>query len=435
MLSDFYSKEKWDGDSLPNFIKNLLDLSNGKLYLGGGSLIKHRFFSDEEWGMQDYDFWAEKDVNDVVYNYIKDSNLLIQDEHLNDIYFENYSGVKYIEKVHTIVTEEFTIQLIDVKKYSYISKIMKSVDLTFTGCLYNGKEIYYGINPEEIKNKKGDIIIHDNYGNNYYPHCYIVSSKFKKLKERVDKYLKRGFQFNNLCPWCYQAINPTVAHLKECLLYTHLGSKAVINKNVEEIYQLIMEDKNSELIIAFLSALIDNRDITNFNKYFDKIKPSELCIDNNYLLVSATKLGLYSVIKKIYEFNNQNNTLKINIEVPDHTLIKIAVKNNFQNIAKYYCEINPKYHLEIFEDAIIKFKIKSIFETYLEKNEKSRLFRLFPMASKLLKDETCGICKYTKSDIKLECGHNFCDICLITWFQNNKNCPYCQKNIMYNETF
>ena len=133
-------------------------------------------------GVQDYDFWAEKDVNDVVYNYLKDSNLLIQDEHLNDIYFENYSGVKYIEKVHTIMTEEFTIQLIDVKKYSYISKIMKSVDLTFTGCLYNGKEIYYGINPEEIKNKKGTLLFMIIMVIITILTVILLAQKFKKLK-------------------------------------------------------------------------------------------------------------------------------------------------------------------------------------------------------------------------------------------------------------
>ena len=68
-------------------------------------------------------------------------------------YSENYNGIRYIERVHTVCIENFTIQLIDIKKPKDINKIMKNVDLTFTGCLYNGVDIFYGIDPDYIKNK------------------------------------------------------------------------------------------------------------------------------------------------------------------------------------------------------------------------------------------------------------------------------------------
>ena len=328
MLKEFHSKEKWNGENLPNFIKNILDKFGNNLYLGGGSLIRTKFFNNENWGFQDYDFWATKNTNNNVYNYFKNNNILISDEYLNDFYFENYNGIRYIERVHTVCIENFTIQLIDIKKPKDINKIMKNVDLTFTGCLYNGVDIFYGIDPENIKNKKGDIIIHDYKGNSYYPQCYLISSKFKKLNDRVKKYLSRGFTFMNLCPWCNQAINPQISHLKECLIYTHLGNikPPVILLSYEEIYKKINKDKNPELIIAFLSAILENRDINKFNYYFEKLNPNSVNLDNNYLMLTATKLGLYSIVKKIYDYSEKKNIIKMNIEEPDHSLIKIAIK-------------------------------------------------------------------------------------------------------------
>ena len=27
---------------------------------------------------------------------------------------------------------------------------------------------------------------------------------------------------------------------------------------------------------------------------------------------------------------------------------------------------------------------------------------------------------------RLKCGHIFCDVCIITWLNKHKKCPYCQ---------
>ncbi|KAJ1957413.1 E3 ubiquitin ligase [Dispira parvispora] len=51
--------------------------------------------------------------------------------------------------------------------------------------------------------------------------------------------------------------------------------------------------------------------------------------------------------------------------------------------------------------------------------------------TKLTEGYTCAVCTdlYTKP-CALECGHMFCQTCLVSWFQVNKMCPTCRKDVV-----
>lgn len=45
----------------------------------------------------------------------------------------------------------------------------------------------------------------------------------------------------------------------------------------------------------------------------------------------------------------------------------------------------------------------------------------------------CVIClgNYEEDRGTLECGHTFCKDCLIRWWRNHSNCPFCRQEILF----
>ena len=82
------------------------------------------------------------------------------------------------------------------------------------------------------------------------------------------------------------------------------------------------------------------------------------------------------------------------------------------------------YFCSVFFDIIIK-KYKNY---KIEKN------LLLPINIEDIKENECSICleEYNgdKDIIKLKCNHEYHKECIKAWFDINKNCPQCRKNII-----
>jgi hypothetical protein len=52
---------------------------------------------------------------------------------------------------------------------------------------------------------------------------------------------------------------------------------------------------------------------------------------------------------------------------------------------------------------------------------------VFTIPNKSIKEENCPIClNNLKNPVHLPCGHTFHSDCILSWIDNNKNCPMCR---------
>ena len=113
----------------------------------------------------------------------------------------------------------------------------------------------------------------------------------------------------------------------------------------------------------------------------------------------------------IYSHEYEQNNTNINNEDPAYLFIGASTLFCF-----YFCSV--------FFDIIIK-KYKNY---KIEKN------LLLPINIEDIKENECSICleEYNrdKDIIKLKCNHEYHKECIKAWFDINKNCPQCRKNII-----
>jgi len=113
----------------------------------------------------------------------------------------------------------------------------------------------------------------------------------------------------------------------------------------------------------------------------------------------------------IYSYEYEQNNTNINNEDPAFLFIGASTLFCF-----YFCSI--------FFDIIIK----------KYKNYKIKKNLLLPINIEDIKENECSICleEYNrdKDIIKLKCNHEYHKECIKAWFDINKNCPQCRKNII-----
>jgi hypothetical protein len=84
--------------------------------------------------------------------------------------------------------------------------------------------------------------------------------------------------------------------------------------------------------------------------------------------------------------------------------------------------LNSERYLLVLDqfDRIVEYKI------VIEKESFTKISR-----KNIPKEITkCVICHDTESNLYTECGHMYCDVCLLSWLSKNKSCPYCREIIV-----
>ena len=113
----------------------------------------------------------------------------------------------------------------------------------------------------------------------------------------------------------------------------------------------------------------------------------------------------------IYSYEYEQNNTNINNEDPAFLFIGASTLFCF-----YFCSI-------LFDIIIKKYK-----------NYKIKKNLLLPINIEDIKENECSICleEYNrdKDIIKLKCNHEYHKECIKAWFDINKNCPQCRKNII-----
>lgn len=110
----------------------------------------------------------------------------------------------------------------------------------------------------------------------------------------------------------------------------------------------------------------------------------------------------------------------INISIKNDDAFKSTCKNNFVQIAKWFTILDLKYFVVINNNKIVKYNIRYV---PFDKNIKLHLHLIDES------EHTCPICYENIINIQTNCKHNFCKSCIITHYENNKNCPYCRTSL------
>ena len=77
-----------------------------------------------------------------------------------------------------------------------------------------------------------------------------------------------------------------------------------------------------------------------------------------------------------------------------------------------------RYFYDIENGMFVDYGIKKTIEKFISKLEINAIL------------EECLICQEIESNVKTDCNHFFCEECILSWLNRNKDsCPYCRSNL------
>ena len=422
--------KKYDGSNFPSIVNEILRKYKNKAFFGGGSLIHDAFFKDEHWQSRvDYDIWC----NDSIYQNIisdlieKNFNMSINSKYSNK-YYEKFNIKELTEFTFEIDKKEYIIQLINIG--NYFLNLINKIDFTFNTVFYNGEElIFFRTTEADVLQKRGylqvDVITNE---------CECEECKNKNISQkqiqRIEKYKSRGFHITNFCPFC-ETIGPekkykiiTVLHFQTCVL--NLADPLYIlrlnDDQFEKIIHMGYTSNNSDVILCCLNIIARTLHMEEFISLFHE-KKHLLDIHTilfNDILIDFTVQGQYTFFKLFFDLLKiKTSIIETNIQI----LFRKACYYNCINIALYISSHSDRYELSIFEDKIYEHNILTVFEHYVKYKNIQIILDEYPGKITILdedsmnqeEDTICSICNANPSNIRLRCGHRFCD-CIFNYF-------------------
>jgi hypothetical protein len=415
--------KKYDGSNFPPILNEILRKYKNKTFFGGGSLLHDAFFKDEYWQTRvDYDIWCQ---DSIYQNILSD----IEEKELHKIYHSKYDN-KYYQLFNIKELAEFTFE-IDRKEYilQFINigvnffSVINKIDFTFNTVFYNGEDlIFFKTTEADILQKRGDLLV-DVITNK----CPCDECKYNKVSQkqinRIHKYKARGFEIKNFCPFCtstgnYKIMN--VLHFQTCVL--NLYYPPYVLKLEDSQFQKIMdigrESTDPNVILCCLNIIARTFRMDDFlSIYYEKQCPTIFDTNSrlfNDILIDFTINGQYTFFKLFFDLLRK----KVHItDISIQILFRKACAYNCINIALYISSHSPKYELSIFEDRIYEHNILTVFEHYIKYKDIQAVLNEYPGITLIDKEEgsICSICNENQTNIRLQCGHCFCD-CIFTYF-------------------
>jgi len=417
--------KKYDGDNFPPIVNEILRKYKNKAFFGGGSLLHDAFFKDEHWiSRVDYDIWCKEDIYQNILSDIEHKQLhKIHHSKFDMKYYQTFNIKELAEFTFEIDRKEYIIQFINVgvNFFSVINKI----DFTFNTVLYNGENlIFFKTTEADILQKRGDLQI-----DVITYKCECSDCKNKKVSQkqiaRIQKYKARGFEITNFCPFCspddYKLI--TIHHFQTCVL--NLSFPPYILQLEDSQYQKILnmgrESTNPNIILCCLNIIARNLRMDDFISLFYE-KQCHAIFDTNSrlfndILIDFTINGQYTFFKLFFDVLKTKIRLSA---IPIQILFRKACAYNCINIARYISSHSQRYELSIFEDRIYQHNILTVFEHYVKTKKIQAVLDEYPRITLFEnqeenEDSICSICKENQCNIRLPCGHEFCD-CIFTYF-------------------
>ncbi len=430
--------KKYDGSNFPPLVNEVLRKYKNKAFFGGGSLLHDAFFKDEQWVTRiDYDIWCLDDIYKNILSDIEAKKLhKIHHSKFDTKYYHMFNIKELAEFTFEIDRKQYIIQLINIG-LNFLSVINK-IDFTFNTVLYNGDDlVFFKTTEADVLHKRGDLQI-----DVITKKCECEECKDQKVSQkqisRIHKYIARGFKINNFCPFCtaagnYKIIN--ILHFQSCVL--NLTYPPYVLQLEDAKFQKILnigrESTNPNVILCCLNIIARTMRIDDFLSLFhDKQCSTILNVNSrlfNDILIDFTVNGQYTFFKLFFDL------LKTKIRItamPIQILFRNACAYNCINIARYISSHSQRYELLIFEDRIYQHNILTVFEHYVKYNKIQVVLDEYPSITLVDSEEDneesiCSICKENQSNIRLPCGHEFCD-CIFTYFVTSfsKKCGICR---------
>jgi len=417
--------KKYDGSNIPPLVNEILRKYKNKAFFGGSSLLHDVFFPDEHWASRvDYDIWCKDDIYQNILSDIREKGLVnIHITKYNKKYYEAFKIKELADFGFEIDRKQYIIQVINIGSsfYSLIDKI----DFTFNTVLYNGEDlIFFRTTEADVLQKRGELQV-DVITNR----CTCEECKDKKVSQkqinRICKYQARGFEITNFCPFCsphdYKLI--TIHHFQSCIL--NLSFPPYVIQLEDSQFQRILnighESTNPSVILCCLNIIARNLRMDDFISLFHE-KQSYTIFDINSrlfndILIDFTINGQYTFFKLFFDLLKK----KIRITAtPIQILFRKACAYNCINIARYISSHSQRYELSIYEDRIYQHSILTVFEHYVKTKKIQAVLDEYPDITLFEnqeenEDSICSICKENQCNIRLPCGHEFCD-CIFTYF-------------------
>lgn len=430
--------KKYDGANFPLLVNEILRKYKNKAFFGGSSLIHDAFFKDEHWASRvDYDIWCKDDVYQNILSDIREKGLVNIHESKYDIkYYQIFKIKELADYAFEIDRKTYIIQLINIGT-SFLSLIDK-IDFTFNTVLYNGEDlIFFRTTEADVIQKRGELQV-DVITNK----CTCEECKYKKVSQkqisRIEKYKTRGFKITNFCPFCspndYKII--TILHFQSCAL--NLTYPPYVLQLEDAQFQKILdigrESTNPNVILCCLNIIARTLHMEEFISLFHEKQCHTIFDINsrlfNDILIDFTINGQYTFFKLFFDF------LKTKIRItamPIQILFRKACAFNCINTALYISSHSERYELSIYEDRIYQHSILTVFEHYVKYKEIQAVLDEYPSITLFEnqeenEDSICSICKENQCNIRLPCGHEFCD-CIFTYFVTSfsTRCGVCRR--------
>ena len=151
----------------------------------------------------------------------------------------------------------------------------------------------------------------------------------------------------------------------------------------------------------------------------------------NDILIDFTVQGQYTFFRLFFDLLKTKASI---IGTAIQILFRKACYYNCINIALYISSHSDRYELSIFEDKIYEHEILTVFEHYVKYNNIQVILDDYPSITVLdgdsmnQEEETiCSICNTNPSNIRLQCGHQFCE-CIFNYFAtiSSMRCGICR---------
>ena len=433
--------KKYDGSNFPSIINDILRKFKNKAFFGGGSLLHDAFFKDEHWVSRvDYDIWCRDIYFKEIISYLEEKKLQkINHSNYEVIYYERFNIKELVEYTFEIDGKKYIIQLINIGANFFT--LIDKIDFTFNTVLYNGEDlIFFRTTEAQILQKQGDLQVYIKTNKCECNDCKNKGISHKQIN-RIRKYKARGFEITNFCPFCksntYQLIN--IPHFESCILNITYPSYVLRLESTQFqlIKDIIQNTKNIHIILCCLNIIARTMQMEDFLYFFYEKKCHIILNTNlklfNDILIDFTINGQFTFFKLFFDL------LKTKIKITSsqiQILFRKASAYNCINIARYIASHCQRYELFIFEDKIYQYNILTVFEHYIKYKDIQVILDECPSIILFEKEEDnedsiCSICKENQINIRLPCGHEFCD-CIFTYFATTfqMKCGICR--IEYN---
>ena len=418
--------KKYDGANFPPLVNEILRKYKNKAFFGGGSLLHDAFFKDEEWTTRiDYDIWCKDDIYQDILSDIEEKKLHKIHQSKYDIkYYDMFSLRELAEFKFDVEGKQFIIQFINIGNNLY--RLIDKIDFTFNTVLYNGEDlIFFRTTEAQVIQKIGDLQVDVITNKCECPECKHKRVSHKQIA-RIQKYKARGFHINNFCPFCktrdYKLI--TIQHFQSCVL--NLFQPEYILKLEESQFQKIMDigfdSRNPNVILCCLNTIARTLHMDEFLSLFHEKKWLIISFSINSrlfndILIDFTVNGQFTFFKLFFDL------LKTKIRLtttPIQILFRKACSYNNINIARYISSHSERFELLIFEDRIYEHNILTVFEHYVKTKKIQAVLDEYPGITLFEnqeenEDSICSICNQNQKNIRLPCGHEFCD-CIFSYF-------------------